>query len=484
MMFMESTVIGLAAFVGMFVAGAVLLIIWFRERVRWSEPYCLACKYDLRGRGPEGTQNCPECGADLHRRGAVGYMGRGRRPWLIWLSLGLILTPFVVTIIMASGVPWIPSSGKNAPTRPARQTPGGGFSQASASSNTPQGWAELTERVRAGTLDGVEAELVLRDFIKDISDTKPSRRAMVLQRQGDFLREAYRAGLFKQDALINLADAYYSRDAVIKGLHKVHVRERTVTVRIESGGSPLLSKSGGPPIDITWKLKGLTLDDKPVTYKIMAESSSTLIAMIDLPELDAGTYEVRATVDGAYVFADKDADDEQLAGAHDGQSKTLDRWQVDTKATLTVVGKNREAVTLSTDPSLDPGSDGVAPVYIAVQQRQNMKWVSVKLTMTGLYKGVLSYDVSIVLDGQWHDAGHFYYQSRENGWSRGEGPLKVWLTALDPSVTTADIVLTPNPKHAIRFLKADSIWGEPTTFKDFPIKRYDLNNSGNDDRNE
>jgi hypothetical protein len=48
------------------------------------------------------------------------------------------------------------------------------------------------------------------------------------------------------------------------------------------------------------------------------------------------------------------------------------------------------------------------------------------------------------------------------------------IDTLDPSITRADIILTPNPKHIEHRPEAKEIWGKKIIFPGEPIERLDL----------
>ncbi len=81
---------------GLMAAGGVigigLLVVGVRGRKIDDHPVCRRCRFDLIGL--PGAASCPECGADLSRRGAVRLGQRKRRPRVVAigaLALGLSL---------------------------------------------------------------------------------------------------------------------------------------------------------------------------------------------------------------------------------------------------------------------------------------------------------------------------------------------------------------------------------------------------------
>lgn len=70
------------------VAGALLALGFFSARRGW-EPRCRRCAHDLRSTDP-ATGSCPECGADLGRRGAVIAGSRRVRPAMAAIGFAIL----------------------------------------------------------------------------------------------------------------------------------------------------------------------------------------------------------------------------------------------------------------------------------------------------------------------------------------------------------------------------------------------------------
>src|SRR5437773_4249665 len=76
---------------------AAFALAWFglRGRAVDDHPHCRECGYDLFGRPASGGV-CPECGAELNRRGAVRFGERRRR----WSAIAAA----VACVMMAYGI--------------------------------------------------------------------------------------------------------------------------------------------------------------------------------------------------------------------------------------------------------------------------------------------------------------------------------------------------------------------------------------------
>ena len=68
-------------------AAVALLWVGVRGRALDDHPHCRTCGYDVFGLVPGGGGVCPECGANLRRRGAVRFGVRQRRRGLILLAV-------------------------------------------------------------------------------------------------------------------------------------------------------------------------------------------------------------------------------------------------------------------------------------------------------------------------------------------------------------------------------------------------------------
>ncbi len=482
MILLDGSVSGLFAFVVVFAIGALFYVIWFRERVRWSDPFCIKCRYDLRGRGPESMPSCPECGADLTRPRAVGYMQRGRRPWLIWVSVVMMIGPTLPVVL----APLVQVVIEHVVAQPS--SPGTRRAVVQQKHQADQNdWDELIERIDAGTLKADEAERVALSYIEQIqTNSKKERefrfRPVTPSQQKPFFQRAYQAGLLSRAVQIDLAKAFYDQQAVLRQVSDTHIREKVFPLSFDVRADQRLEEVLGLPIERKWVVKQVSIDGQPATFTANQNNPAMYGAMVDLPELIEGEHVVTTELEGTFVYVDgATVKNGEADAAGDNQPpEVLHRWHTTAQTTLKLVGKNHGTVALSTDPALDPGEDGVAPVYVAVQQFGKMKQLSVKLTPMGIYQGALSYDVSVVIEGKPYSAGHYHYYQVGSKSSIGYGPLMVFLPALDESINSADIVLTPSPEHAARFMKVDAIWGKTSTFESVPIKRYDLLETANE----
>jgi hypothetical protein len=139
-----------------------------------------------------------------------------------------------------------------------------------------------------------------------------------------------------------------------------------------------------------------------------------------------------------------------------------------------VFGENDQPVSLSKDPALDPGPDVITVKHLVVQPERGQKRVTLELQVKDDYIGALSYDVALDFAGERRDLGRMFFIGEPNSrHTSGMGHTFV-LDGLDPSVTTADVTLTPNPSHVFEQSQVTEVWGEEIKIENVPVQRYDL----------
>lgn len=79
----------IAVGIGIFLKG-------LRGQPEWTSPTCAKCRYNLRQLDAETTRECPECGADLHRPGAVRFGRTARNRKLMIGGVVIALIPLLI----------------------------------------------------------------------------------------------------------------------------------------------------------------------------------------------------------------------------------------------------------------------------------------------------------------------------------------------------------------------------------------------------
>jgi hypothetical protein len=466
----------LALLAGVLVAGATLIIIGFRGRALWSSPYCVTCKYDLRGRVPEDSPTCPECGADLTHPKAVGFVRQGRRPKLIWLGVCVLIAPFVLAAGLSVIVYFYASSVRQ-PIHTGNlsaQTNTAVLTYVQNNINQPWGWDELADRIRAGTLSAAEAEQALGDLTKHMVSQKPNGWDSPMHGPDGFLEAGGQAGLFSDQVLFDFADAYHGKDARIDRLQRLRLNQTDLYLYVQFGSHWEMSQHAGMQVDLLWAIEEVTIGGEPMAFHIQNPQRNTSSAVVDVSGLTPGDHELVVKLDAAYIESSRLIGFNRQKSSPDDWPQALRRWPVSVKRTLTVYGEDDQPVGLSTDAALKPPPDTVTVKHLVVQPEQGGHRVALELELADGYIGALSYDISIDLAGQRHGMKSMFYIGRQNGRSYNNEEQSILLDELDPSVTTADVVLTPNPRYVYHRSEVDEVWGEPIVIKDVPIKRFDL----------
>lgn len=465
-----SPILMLALIGSILVAGIALIVIGFRGRALWSSPYCVACKYDLRGRVPEDSPNCPECGADLSHPKAVGFLRQGRRPWLIGLGVCVLISPF----ILAAGAALITyiftsSSSHIGPSNLSQQTNIAVLTYVQNHIDEPWGWDELTRRIRAGSLSASESDQALQDLTNYMVTQSPGGWNRPMSWQGEFLKEGYQAGLFTDAAVLDFADAYFGKNPKPDALPRAVTGQTESYVSFTFGSDWEMPQHGGLPLELLWAIDEVTIDRKPVVFRGNTNDNRGL-AEITISGVSPDDHELVVTLDAAYIESRHLIGFNRHNASPDDWPQAVRRWPVTFKQTLTVLGDQDHPVKLSTDPALAPGADGVTVQYIVVQPERGRYRVSLDLDVKNSENCALSYDVAIDLAGDRHALGSM----RCIGGYLRASKHTILLDELDPSITTADVILTPNPRHVYHLSEVDAVWGEPIIIEDVLVKRYDL----------
>src|SRR5438874_2059393 len=92
-----------------FFCGVLLLFLGRRGKRVNDHPVCRRCGYDLTGL-PNASTRCAECGANLHRAGAVQHGQRKARGGLVAIGTLVLLPSLVCSIYVgrqaASAIEW------------------------------------------------------------------------------------------------------------------------------------------------------------------------------------------------------------------------------------------------------------------------------------------------------------------------------------------------------------------------------------------
>ncbi len=478
MAFAIGPILLLGLLISWLVATITLIVLGFRGKAQWSSPYCIACKYDLRGRVPEDTVTCPECGADLTRPKTVGFVRQGKRPMLIVFGVIVFILPFLLSIIA-----WffLSSTRPMGPSILASQSNSTVLTNAQRNINQPWAWNELAKRITNGTLTAAESEQALNDLTAYIKVQYPTGMDSPLSWQDGFLKAGYQAGHFSDKALTDFALAYYGAKPTILGIPRLPHDQTRLSFNVEFGNHWALTNHGGIPVELFWVIERVEIDGNPVKLDSTNSTSNNRNVSVDVTSLAPGEHELKVQLSAALIDV---SSNNPLVPHPDTKNRwpnAMHSWTATADAKLIKLSEKDQPVSLSTDPSLAPGPDDITVNYILAQPEGNRLHLSLELKVKDEYIGALSCDVSLMLNEQELKLSHMMYIASGSGRSYGNMRQNLYIDGLDPQIKTADVILTPNPRYVYSRTNIEAIWGKPITIKDVPIYRYDLQEQATDD---
>ena len=155
-----------------------------RGRRVGDHPVCRRCDFDLFGL-PEDQARCPECGMELHARGAVVRGHRVGRPAMVFAACALLFTCLPLAVIAtqeARRVNWQPVKPVAWLTWEAR-------------SGVTAAWTELARRASAGRLSSAQAQTLTVEALEwQMATSRPWATPV-----GDFVEAACEAKLLTQE---------------------------------------------------------------------------------------------------------------------------------------------------------------------------------------------------------------------------------------------------------------------------------------------
>jgi hypothetical protein len=337
----------------------------------------------------------------------------------------------------------------------------------------PWVWNELTTRLKAGGLTQQEVDDAVKQLISHMTAKRPNGWDQPLHWQGDFVKSATQAGKVSEPLLLALCDAFHGKKPVIPPLPRIREGKQGLSIEVQYGNR--WSDEAQFGLELLWQADRVLLDGKPLDVRQTSKTNNDWTCYHD-GRLPAGDHEITVELECAYV------DQRRLLGLsarnlHKSRwPEASKRWKQSVSATLKVHPHDTPLVALTTDPSQDPGSTGGARIdRLVVQADQNGKKKLVLKAELPFAQSTLSYDVAVSLNGQLIPLGPFWIVQSGHYTSRnGCHPLEARLDTLDPSITQADIHLTPNPRHVEQYPEVSEIWGKKTVLRAVPLERLDL----------
>lgn len=450
---------------------ATLLWLGWRRWPAWSVPVCAACRHDLRWTRPHQFGKCPQCEADLTAPGALRFVSgsAGSRRLVAW-GVFLALAP-------------VAGLGISAALRTLAGPSPGGLGLLSNSQlieqrlpaqvDQPWVWRELERRLMAGKLSQQEVDGAVKILVGHMKATRPGGWDQPFHWQDDFLRKAANSGAVSEPVLLELCDAFFGTQPQIRPLPRVREGGDGFGIEVEYGSH--WENHFGPAIRLLWEVAEIRIDGKPANVRQTSKTSYEWSGYVDGP-LAAGARKLIVELECAY------ADEDDLAGLNVNHlpaakwPKARKRWKQTISAGLNVYTKDEPLLKLVSDAKLSPAGSGEIQVNRLLIQpdRDGSSRLILNLHIADSPAVPLSFDVAARLGDRTVPLGSLL-AVREGNWGMQSGEqLERRIEAVDPSIRSADILLTPNPKHIEHQPRVEEIWGEAITFSQVPIERLDV----------
>jgi hypothetical protein len=452
---------------------AIITIFWlgFRPKPSWLTPLCGACKHDFGSAKTDQLSNCPQCGANLIEANALQFPRWPTRRWglIIWAGLLLLMPPIGFTTLYVAQL-YIGSSPSSLRFQSNQQLIG---QQLPKQIDAPWIWRELQYRLANRSLSSQEVDDAVKKLTAYMTN-KPGGWNQPLHWQNDFMKSAIQNRAISEQVLFGLCDAYFGSKPVI---HLPHLREGKTRFEIDiKYGNPFSNMGFG--IELAWQVQRVLVDDKPIKFQKQYQHGNMGGYYHEGSKLSAGDHKVTVEIECAYI------DQSKLTGLNINDlpvkkwPKARKQWKQSVSATMQVYPVDKPIVSLVTDLARDPGpAGGVKSVsLVARAERDGRKKIALEVAFDELPLP-LSYDVAVVFDGQSIKLGHVWRwisQNRNGSGGGGNHQLQAIIDKLDPTILSADIVLTPDPSPIEQRPEVSEIWGKKTVIKNVEMERLDL----------
>jgi hypothetical protein len=244
--------------------------------------------------------------------GTIIWIGlRGKRQWKLvgWGTFLLLLPPTVfvgMQILWPSGNPLrVLSTRRLIERRLPNQL------------DEPWVWNELEYRLGKGSLSRDEVEDAFRALTAHLNQARPSGWSpQTLPWQHGFVAAAIQAKLVSVADVVDLCDAFFGPNPVVRAIPPVAAGQRGFNVNIDYGNP--FSRISGLGVELLWDVKRVLLDGSPMKItqmNLFGEHGSTYCE----GQLTPGDHEVQIEVECAYV------DESKLTGLKAGQLP-VSRW--------------------------------------------------------------------------------------------------------------------------------------------------------------
>jgi hypothetical protein len=471
------------------IAGAVVIALGIRGRAVFASPRCAKCSYDLRAVNflTQQVGSCPECGADLGQPAAVTFGQLQRRPSMIIAGVIIALSPLLLMVLLVMVPRAVIRPAVGAQASKARTTPAL-ITSLATTLNQPWDWQELERRLGAGSLTTADVDAVVNVLINDIAAKRAAgQRPQPVHWAERFLKPAVSSGALSPAVLKSLCQTYYGDAPQIRSRSRVR-QNQPMDLEFDLEGPWNL-----PGMQVCWSLKQVQADDGSVLTLTHAYDQRSATARSN-PDRFSGTNrggDVRAQLAQAlspgehelsFTFDMGTVVENTTFVGLDGNPGTADKWpspistwQSIVKQKVQVVTQDQSVIDVITDPKQDP----LQKVTLNVEQaltRPHTRGVEIviKWAASDHADPPISYRVTLVAGDQKIDFGRVF--TGRTGTSRSTSSMSgmKMVKTLAPEVKSIDLLFTPDPEGAERFVGVERIWGGEYKIENVKLERYEL----------
>ncbi len=340
----------------------------------------------------------------------------------------------------------------------------------------PWSWIEFQRRADEGRLSRAEAGAVIGGLTAWLRRDFPNGYAQPLDWIESMLDHIAKRGLLAEPEEIDFLTALYGvptcdplprlREGVPRFFVTCHLR------------SPWSHALFG--MEFLNEMHLVTIDGRPAApEQPFRKDWSQNLAYFDLqlPALAPGRHTLGIQVESALI---PNADIVGLpmeAPAKDWPPARR-KWVRSCEETFEVFAKDAEIVTLTQDPALGAAVERAIQAPKVIIRRQGGRAVA-----TLVFSDVdnlpvsISFRVNLRVAGQDKSCGDLWRKHSLHGQgspAHGTSELSTSIDPLDPAVTDAEVVLTPNRQAVEAIPGIDRIWGREIVFSHVPLVRQDL----------
>lgn len=489
----------LAVGVPVLIAAVALIWIGLRGRHAWASPYCRKCKYDLRGRVPEETPACPECGCNLERKRAIGYVRHRPRWSLVALGIFVLLSPGLVwagfvgferarqKATAVAGVNAVVNS-INASELP-NQSDDIVLAWTEAKPDQSAGWDELKARIQGGTLSNADAIAAIDLLIEYMNHAHVPGSRMSLYQQEGFLSAVYAADLVDDERMRGVTEAFYGQFPVIQ-IERVRSYQRS-EVEIDYARDLRFQAYEELPWRVVWDLHPVKIGQNTAETSNFRRYSSDMRFYLNpiRPDLlEAGGHDVIFKLEIGLF------DQEDLIGYDEEKTRLKDwpparvRWIQEVVEKLVIYDRDHPPVTLTTETSNKPSASHfridhvVARYETGIRYRSSLEDRFSREADTDTQKprvflkitAVSAIDIPLSMSAALHigkdRVGLDPLTFTNSADSKIEWEIEGDASRVRDWDAPAKLVLTPDPAHLFSDSTVDRCWGEPIVIEGIKVK--------------